>query len=222
MHAATSMSGMSAANAIQIDTEEGHDDAPVFKCNLRADERSRLFKPGYRCPESMTYLELSKSRLLDYVIFYCVHSRDHGDQSREAKGQPEAQSKRSNRSEEATRCLNTGCSFEIRMMRTKDIELPEQRTADELKEMKKNTKFDWYVDSKEDQHRDGRRVITGCNCFTHTGHPRRVYPLSDVTEIIRNRIKEEATNNVSVASIQTIILAVFNVMLSDYQVSCVF
>jgi hypothetical protein len=240
MHAATSMS---AANPIHIYTEQGHDDSPVFQCNLRADERSRLFKPGYRCPESMTYLELceymtsesnkagfdplrpkivSKSRLLDYVIFYCVHSRDHGDQSREAKGQPEAQSKRSNRSEEATRCLNTGCSFEIRMIRTKDIELPEHQTADELKEMKKSTKFDWYVDSKEDQHRDGRRVIPGCNCFTHTGHPRRVYPLSDVTEKIRNRIKEEATNNVSVASIQTIILAVFKVMLSDYQVSCVF
>ena len=147
------------------------DDLPEYKCTVRADERSRLFKPGYRCPESMTYWELceymttesnkagfdplrpkivSKSRLLDYVIFYCVHSRDHGDQSREAKGLAEAQSKRANRSEEATRCLNTGCSFEIRMIRTKDIEL------------------------------------------------------------------------VSVASIQTIILAVFKVMLSDYQVSCVF
>jgi hypothetical protein len=109
------------------------------------------------------------------------------------------------------------------MMRNKDVELPtEQQSADELKEMKKNTKFNWYVDSKEDQQRDGRRVITGCHCLIHTGHPRRVYPLSDVTADIRNRIKEEATNNVSVASIQTIILAVFKVMLSDYQVSSVF
>ena len=220
------------------------DDLPEYKCTVRADEHSRLFKPGYRCPESMTYWELceymttesnkagfdplrpkivSKSRILDYVIFYCVHSRDHGDQSREAKGLAEAQSKRANRSEEATRCLHTGCSFEIRMMRTKDVELPtEQQSADELKEMKKNTKFNWYVDSKEDQQRDGRRVISGCHCLIHTGHPRRVYPLSDVTADIRNRIKEEATNNVSVASIQTIILAVFKVMLSDYQVSSVF
>ena len=104
------------------------DDLPEYKCTVRADERSRLFKPGYRCPESMTYWELceymttesnkagfdplrpkivSKSRILDYVIFYCVHSRDHGDQSREAKGLAEAQSKRANRSEEATRCLHT-------------------------------------------------------------------------------------------------------------------
>ena len=67
------------------------------------------------------------------------------------------------------------------------------------------------MDSKEDQQRDGRKVITGCNCFTHTGHPRRRYPLSDVTAEIRNRIKEEATNNVSVASIQSIILGVFKV-----------
>jgi hypothetical protein len=239
MHAATSMS---AANPIHI-MEEDSDDLPAFKCNLRADERSRLFKPGYRCPESMTYLELcefitaesnkagfdplrpkivSKNRLLDYVIFYCVHSRDHGDQSREAKGLAEAQSKRANRSEEATRCLHTGCSFEIRIMRNKDVELPTEQSTEELKEIKKSTKFNWYVDSKEDQQRDGRKVITGCNCFTHTGHPRRRYPLSDVTAEIRNRIKEEATNNVSVASIQSIILGVFKVMLSDYQVSCVF
>jgi hypothetical protein len=214
----------------------------AFKFTLRSDERSRLFKPGYRCPQTMTYLELceymtqesnkagfdplrpkivSKRRLLDYVIFYCVHSRDHPDQSREAKGLAPAQSKRPDRSEEGTRCLYTGCKFEIRMRRSNDVVLAEQLSAEELKAMKETTKFVWYVDSKEDQMRDDRKVITDCNCFTHTGHPRRSFPLSDVTDAIRKRIHQEATNNVTVASIQSIILQVFKVMLSDFQVRCV-
>ena len=203
------------------------DEVPQFKCTLRADERSRLFKPGYRCPESMTYIELceymtkesnkagfdplrpkmvSKKRPFDYVVFYCVHSRNHGDQSREAKGMAEATSKRADRSDEATRCLFTSCSFEIRMTRNNDVVIPTNMTTVELKFFKSSTKMEWFVDSKEDQIKEGRYKITkDCNCFTHTGHPRRTFPLADVTGDIRKRIHEEARNNVSVASIQSLI-----------------
>ncbi len=90
---------------------------PEFKCTLRADECSRMFKEGFRFPEPMTNKELcqfissesnkagfdplrprllSVNRTLDYVIFTCVHSRDHGDQSRETLGKPTATSKRAN------------------------------------------------------------------------------------------------------------------------------
>jgi hypothetical protein len=83
-------------------------EVPDYKCTLKADERSRLFKPGYRLPDKMTYEELctyvsqesnkagfdplrprilNKSRTLDYVNFYCVHARNHGNQSREAMRQ---------------------------------------------------------------------------------------------------------------------------------------
>ena len=212
---------------------------PEYKCTVRADERSRMFKPGYRFPVEMSYLELcscvsqesnkagfdplrprlvNKARQLDYVIFYCVHSRNHGDQSREAKGKPEATSKRANRSEEGTRCMFTSCEFEIRVQRNRDVDVPLNMSKEELKVLKAETKFQWYVDSGEDQKNDGRYMQPDCHCFTHTGHPKRVYPLADVDANMRLRIAALARNNVSVASIQTSILDEFKVMLSDYQV----
>ena len=55
-----------------------------------------------------------------------------------------------------------------------------------FRDMKKNDKYDWYVDSEEDQNKEERRVLKGsCHCFTHTGHPRRVYPIADVSDGIR-------------------------------------
>ena len=214
---------------------------PEFKCTLRADERSRMFQAGYRFPELMSYQELCQfvskesnkagfdplrprvhniSRSLDYVTFYCVHSRDHGDQSREALGKAEATSKRANRSEEGTRCLYTSCEFSIKVQRGREIELPKpaEMSKDEVKQMKKEMKFSWYMDSLEDQRKDDRSALSKCHCFTHTGHPRRVYPLADVNDAMRSRIASLAQNNVSVASIQTSLLQEFNVMLSDFQV----
>ncbi len=216
-------------------------EAPEYKCTLRADERSRMFEAGYRFPEAMAYKELCEfiskesnkagfdplrprvhnvSRSLDYVTFYCVHSRNHGDQSREALGKAEATSKRPNRSEEGTRCLYTSCDFSIKVQRSRDIELPlpSDMSKDEVKEMKKNMKFMWYMDSLDDQKKEDRFALSNCHCFTHTGHPRRVYPLADVNDAMRSRIALLAQNNVSVASIQTSLLQEFNVMLSDFQV----
>ena len=213
-------------------------EVPDYKCTLKADERSRLFKPGYRLPDKMTYEELctyvsqesnkagfdplrprilNNSRTLDYVNFYCVHARNHGNQSREAKGLPESTSKRANRSEESTRCMYTSCEFNIKVQRSSDVELATNLTTYGMQEMKRNQKFDWYVDSADDQKKEGR-YKSDCHQFTHTGHPRRVYPLADVTPAIRERIAVEARNNVSVASIQTLIFDVFKVMLSDFQV----
>ncbi len=214
-------------------------EVPEYKCTLRADERSRLFKAGYRFPAEMTYKELcafvseesnkagfdplrpriiNKSRTMDYVIFYCVHARNHGDQSRSAKGLSEATSKRADRSEEGTRCLYTSCEFQIRVQRATDVEVATNLSKEELKEIKKNKKFEWYMDSTEDQSKDKRYIAPNCHCFTHTGHPRRKYPLADVTPAIRELIRVSARNNVSVASIQSIILDQKKVMLSDFQV----
>jgi hypothetical protein len=214
---------------------------PEYKCTLRGDEHSRMFKAGYRFPEPMTYKELcvfiskesnkagfdplrpkvhNVNRTLDYVTFYCVHSRDHGDQSRKALGKPEATSKRANRSEEGTRCLYTSCEFSIRVQRSREVNLlpPAEMTKEQVNEMKATMKFDWYMDSSEDQKTEGRFAFTKCHCFTHTGHPKRVYPIADVDANMRLRIAALARNNVSVASIQTSILDEFKVMLSDYQV----
>jgi hypothetical protein len=200
-----------------------------------------MFTAGFRIPEPMTYKELcqymsvesnkagfdplrprvhNQNRALDYVTFYCVHSRDHGDQSREALGLPESTSKRSNRSEEGTRCLYTSCEFEIRVQRCRDVVLPATTSKDELKHIKNDMKFDWYLDSRKDQEKEGRYINQkkSCHCFTHVGHPRRVYPLTDVNDIMRTRIALLAQNNVSVASIQSSILQEFHVMLSDFQV----
>ena len=147
-----------------------------------------MFKPGYRFPVEMSYLELcscvsqesnkagfdplrprlvNKARQLDYVIFYCVHSRNHGDQSREAKGKPEATSKRANRSEEGTRCMFTSCEFEIRVQRNRDVDVPLNMSKEELKVLKAETKFQWYVDSGEDQKKDGRYMQPDCHCCDH-------------------------------------------------------
>ena len=87
-----------------------------------------------------------------------------------------------------------------------------------MKVMKATNKFVWYVDSLEDQQKEERFAFSKCHCFTHTGHPRRVYPLADVTDAMRLRIASLAQNNVSVASIQSSLLQEFNVMLSDFQV----
>ena len=94
LHAETMASPAPAPDILEV---------PVYKCVLRQDERSRMFKAGYRFPEPLSYHELCQfiskesnkagfdplrprvhnvHRLLDYVTFYCVHSRDHGDQSR--------------------------------------------------------------------------------------------------------------------------------------------
>ena len=215
---------------------------PEYKCVLRADERSRMFKAGYRFPEAMSYEELchfiSKEsnkagfdplrprlhnvhRTLDYVTFYCVHSRDHGDQSRAALGKAESTSKRADRSEEGTRCMYTSCEFSIKVQRSRAVLLPSpaEMSKEAFRDMKKNDKYDWYVDSEEDQKKEERRVLKdSCHCFTHTGHPRRVYPIADVSDGIRARIAILAQNNVSVASIQSSILQEFKVMLSDFQV----
>ena len=214
---------------------------PDYKCTLRADERSRMFTAGYRFPEPMTYKELCQfiskesnkagfdplrpkvhnvNRTLDYVTFYCVHSRDHGDQSREALRKPEATSKRANRSEEGTRCLFTSCEFSIRVQRDREVNLPKpaEMSQEQVKVMKATNKFVWYMDSLEDQKKEERFAFSKCHCFTHTGHPRRVYPLADVTDAMRLRIASLAQNNVSVASIQSSLLQEFNVMLSDFQV----
>jgi hypothetical protein len=91
-------------------------------------------------------------------------------------------------------------------------------SKDEVKQMKKEMKFSWYMDSLEDQRKDDRSALSKCHCFTHTGHPRRVYPLADVNDAMRSRIALLAQNNVSVASIKTSLLQEFNVMLSDFQV----
>jgi hypothetical protein len=91
-------------------------------------------------------------------------------------------------------------------------------TKEQVNEMKATMKFDWYMDSSEDQKTEGRFAFTKCHCFTHTGHPKRVYPIADVDANMRLRIAALARNNVSVASIQTSILDEFKVMLSDYQV----
>ena len=143
---------------------------PEYKCTLRADERSRMFQAGYRFPEQMSYKELCQfvskesnkagfdplrprvhnlNRTLDYVTFYCVHSRDHGDQSREALGKPEATSKRANRREEGTMCMYTSCEFSVRIQRCREANLPLYATMskEEVKVMKSNMKFDWYMDS---------------------------------------------------------------------------
>lgn len=214
---------------------------PEFKCTLRADERSRMFKAGFRFPEPMSYKELCRFistesnkagfdplrprvhnviRTLDYVIFYCVHSRNHGDQSREAKGLPESTSKRANRSEEGTRCMYTSCEFSIRVQRSREVDLPlpAAMSKEEMTVMKATTKFEWYIDSPEDQKKEDRFAFSNIHCFTHTGHPRRVYPIADVNEAMRERIALLAQNNVSVASIQTSLLQEFKVMLSDFQV----
>ena len=205
-----------------------------------------MFQAGYRFPEKMTYQDLcafvakesnkagfdplrprihNNHRQLDYVTFYCVHKRHHPEQSRLAKGLPESTSKRPDRSEEERRCLYTSCNFEIRVRRSLEVELATDMSTDDLKEMKKSTKFDWYMDSPQDQSKESRYIKSSCHCFTHTGHPRRVHPLSDVTPDMRSRIVALAQNNVSVASIQTSILDEFKVMLSDFQVcfkfSCV-
>ena len=124
-----------------------------FKYTLRADERSRMFKPGYRFPNAMTYKELcafvsleshkagfdplrpkvvSKLRMLDYVKFYCVHAREHPNQSRKAKGLEPATSKRADRSDEATRCLFTSCEFEMRVRRSDKEDVAAQMSHDEL------------------------------------------------------------------------------------------
>ena len=184
---------------------------PEYKCTLRADERSRIFQAGYRFPEQMSYKELCQfvskesnkagfdplrprvhnvNRTLDYVTFYCVHSRDHGDQSREALGKPEATSKRANRSEEGTRCMYTSCEFSVRIQRSREVNLPLYATMakEDVKAMKSNMKFDWYMDSPEDQKKEQRFAFLNCHCFTHTGHPRRVYPLADVNDAMRSRI----------------------------------
>jgi hypothetical protein len=215
--------------------------APEFKCTLRANECSRMFAEGFRFPEPMTYKELcqfistesnkvgfdplrprlySSNRTLDYVTFYCVHSRDHGDQSREALGKPESTSKRANRSQEGTRCLYTSCDFSVRVQRSREVDLPLPAivSKDELRAMKTNVKFNWYMDSREDQIKESRSQMKNSHCFTHTGHPKRVYPIADVTDVMRRRIATLATNNVSVASIQSSILEEFKVMLSDFQV----
>lgn len=197
-----------------------------------------MFQAGYRFPEKMTYQDLcafvakesnkagfdplrpriqNNHRQLDYVTFYCCHKRDHGEQSRLAKGKPEATSKRPDRSEEGRRCLYTSCTFEIRVRRSLEVELATDMSTDALKEMKKSTKFDWYLDSPEDQSKENR-YTHACHCFTHTGHPRRIHPLSDVSPDMRSRIVSLAQNNVAVASIQTSILEEFKVMLSDFQV----
>ena len=214
---------------------------PEYKCTLRADERSRMFQAGYRFPEPMTYKELCQfiskesnkagfdplrpkvhnvNRTIDYVTFYCVHSRDHGNQSRAALGKPESTSKRANRSEEGTRCLYTSCEFSIRVQRSRAVKLPmpAELSKEQVREMKTTTKFDWYMDSLEDQNKEERFVFSKCHCFTHTGHPRRVYPIADVTDAMRARIASLAQNNVSVASIQTSLLQEFGAMLSDFQV----
>ena len=200
-----------------------------------------MFTEGFRFPEPMTYKELcqfistesnkagfdplrprliSSNRTLDYVTFYCVHSRDHGDQSREALGKPESTSKRANRSQEGTRCLYTSCDFSVRVQRSREVHLPLPAlvSKDELRAMKTNVKFNWYMDSREDQIKEGRSQMKNSHCFTHTGHPKRVYPIADVTDVMRRRIATLATNNVSVASIQSSILEEFKVMLSDFQV----
>ena len=214
---------------------------PVHKCVLRPDDRSRMFKAGYRFPEPMTYHKLCEfiskesnkagfdplrprvhnvHRLLDYVTFYCVHSRDHGDQSRVALGKAESSSKRANRSEEGTRCMYTSCEFSIKVQRSRavDLPLPAAISKEDFREIKKNSKYDWYMDSEEDQKKEERRILKDCHCLTHTGHPKRVHPIADVNDAMRERIALLAQNNVSVASIQSSILQEFKVMLSDFQV----
>ena len=140
---------------------------PEYKCTLRADERTRMFKAGFRFPGPMSYKELCKfistesnkagfdplrprvhnvNRTLDYVTFYCVHSRDHGDQSRAALGKAESTSKRADRSEEGTRCMYTSCEFSIKVQRSRAVLLPSpaEMSKEAFRDMKKNDKYDWY------------------------------------------------------------------------------
>jgi hypothetical protein len=131
-----------------------------------------MFKAGYRFPNAMTYNELcefvsqesnkagfdplrpklnSKARPLDYVTFYCVHGRDHKDQSRAARGQAPSASSRPVRAEENTRCLFTRCDFEMRVVRSNEDQFDSKMSLEELKIIKENHKVEWYVDSPDDQ-----------------------------------------------------------------------
>ena len=116
--------------------------------------------------------------------------------------------------------MYTSCEFSIKVQRSRavDLPLPAAISKEDFREIKKNMKYDWYMDSEEDQKKEERRNIKDCHCLTHTGHPRRVYPIADVNDAMRERIALLAQNNVSVASIQSSILQEFKVMLSDFQV----
>lgn len=177
---------------------------------------SGIFVPGYRFPEPMTYQEICNcvsfssclcggSKLCPhkrkggdvplYIKFYCQHGRDHGNLCGKKKGSNDGD-KRANRSQsQLMRNLFTNCNFSMCVRRDASF-----ATLAMTSEGNTVVKWKWFVDSLQDQEREGRYKICNNN-FKHTGHIKRSLQIANVSEELTDFIKRQVNHNVSVGQI---------------------
>ena len=174
-------------------------------CETVAFESCRQGGPPLRPKRS-----LDATGIIDYVTFYCPHGRKHQDQavpSADAVAKSR-RDKRASRANEDRRILFCGCNFSFRVrrdpkvapiqlvdsgidQREKDSDSDSDDARPKQSAIKANSSivYGWFVDSQKRQEED-RRYRKNHHCWDHSGHIRRSQPISDVTAVIRDFIKD--------------------------------